>query len=216
MKKTTITVLSVILVFAVAIGAVAAVYLLQQAKIEVFNGRLGIPAAGEQPASDAELIVKVNGEEVGHEVSMAAYGEDDIPVLADVKAEVHRDHVWQDRSGNSALDGRTFVLTAKGGDLTNLAYDIDVTGNPSIVSALHFGFIVEYDDEDYGRISSLYETSTDGSVQLPASLCDGNITEGEEIRVSVAVWADAYALADLEQFDNMSFGVNIIFTAEPA
>lgn len=215
-KRTLITVLSVVLVFVLAIGAVAAVYLLQQAKVTVFNGRLGIPSASEQPANDSELIVKVDGHEVGHEGCVTAYGEDVIPVLADVSSSFDEGKcIWQDRSGNQALAAKTFVITAKSGDLSNLAYDINVAGNPSITSALRFGLVVEYNDDECGRISWIFTTSADG-VQLPETLGDGNIAEGEEIRVSVAAWADAYALADLDNFDDMSFGVDFIFSAEPA
>ena len=156
MKKPTVVVLSIILVFALTIGALAAVYILQQAKVTIFNGRL---------------------------------------------------------DGNEAFVANEFTITAKGGALDNLTYDINVVGNDSIKSVLRFGFTVShYDDEEGYELSRTFSTDI-RHVALPETLGDGNIAEDEEIKVSVVVWADAYALADLERFDDMSFSIAIIFTA---
>lgn len=215
-KRTLITVLSVALIFTLAIGAVAAVYLLQQAKVTVFNGRLGF-VEGEVIETDqsidekqAELVIESGGIEVGHEASLTD-GDDIIPVISDVSSRYidYDSYSWESRNGEKAFIANNFMLTAKNGDLFNLSYDINVEGNPSIESALRFGFVVKRDDG-----STQIFTSSINGVALPEIIGDGNIEEGEKIQVEVSVWADAYALAYLGRFDDMPFGIDIIFTAD--
>lgn len=217
LKKSTIAILSVALVFALAIGAVAAVYILQQAKVNIFSGHLDFSHTS-QPSDEnqAELVVKLDGVEVGHECAVTGYGEDSIPVLADVESHpVDWNHyVWEDKNGNQALAAKEFVLTAKNGGLDNLTFNINLVGDDSIVSAMRFGLITEYYDDSESRMTCLIQSfRLDGTSLLPDMLGDGNIAENEEIKVSVVAWADAYALADLERFDDMSFDIDIIFSA---
>lgn len=221
MKKPTVVVLSIILVFALTIGALAAVYILQQAKVNIFSGHLdfshgGQPSDDDQADDQAELVVKLDGIEIGHECAVTGYGEDAIPVLADVRSR-HVDwnhYVWEDKDGNQALAAKEFVLTAKNGSLDNLTFNINLVGNDSIVSAMRFGLITEYYDDSESRMTCLIQSfRLDGTSLLPDMLGDGNIVENEEIKVSVVAWADAYALADLERFDDMGFDIDIIFSA---
>lgn len=213
MKKPTVVVLSIILVFALTIGALAAVYILQQAKVTIFNGRLGGVPVNNDDESAAELVVMINGRNVGHEAEIMSESSI-IPVLADVRSYwIDGNYVWRDLDGNEAFVANEFTITAKGGALDNLTYDINVVGNDSIKSVLRFGFTVShYDDEEGYELSRTFSTDI-RHVALPETLGDGNIAEDEEIKVSVVVWADAYALADLERFDDMSFSIDIIFTA---
>lgn len=212
MKKSTITVLSVVLVFALAFGAVAAVYIIQRAKVEVFNGRLDL--SGNNSPSQSELFVKIDGVQVGHEGSAVAYGEDLIPVLADVESRYvsWNQYVWEGSNGQALA--REFSLTASG-DLNNLTYSINVVGNDSVIPAIRFGLVTEYYDDEAGNtISSIQNRSL--NEKFPSSqeiLGDGNIAKDEEIKVSIAVWADAYALADLARFDDMGFSIEVIFSA---
>lgn len=219
-KKSTITIISIILVLTIGFGAAAAVYILQQVNVTLFNGHLGVVENGQvidspQPEDkQPELVVKVDGVKAGHD-SVLTQGDDIIPILTDVESIIDANgcYAWQSRSGHGAFAAKDFVLTAEGGDMSGLAYDLIVEGNPSIVDALRFGFILEYNDAESGKITEFFTSSADGSVALPEILGDGIITEGEEIKVSVSIWADAYTLADKENYDNMSFSVDVIFSA---
>ena len=210
-KKSTVVV-SIILVFALAIGAVAAVYILQRAKIEVFNGRLDF--SNNDHSSQSELFIKINGVQVGHEGSAVTYGEDAIPVLADVESRYvdWNKYVWEGSNGQALA--REFSITASG-DLDNLTYSINIVGNDSVIPAMRFGLITEYYDDEVGNTVSLIQGRSLNE-KYPSSqeaLGDGNISKGEEIKVSIAVWADAYALADLARFDDMGFSIEVIFSA---
>ena len=207
-KRTLITVLSVALIFTLAIGAVAAVYLLQQAKVEVFNGRIDLSQQAQD--DESELVVKVDGVEVGHDYALSGYGENLFPVLTGVNAVEDRsgDVVWEGNEG-APIASPTFAITAKNGSVSNLTYDIAITGNPSVVSAMRFGVVAKYYDDDLQtKVCRTEFAGADESLTVG----DGNLAEGEEISVSVVAWADAYALADLKNFDDMAFNVDIIFS----
>lgn len=212
MKRSTVVTLSVILVFALAIGAVAAVYLLQQAKVGVFSGHIDLSRQTQD--NESELVVKVDGVEVGHDYALSGYGENLFPVLTGVNAvEEHGgDVVWEGNEG-APIASPTFAITAKNGSVSNLTYNIAITGNPSVVSALRFGVVTEYYDDDLqAKVCHTEFTVADEGLTVG----DGNLAEGEEISVSVVAWVDAYALADLENFDDMSFNVDVIFSGGAA
>ena len=106
LKRKTVTILAVVLVFALAFSAVAAVYILQQVKVNVFSGHLDFSHSAQlSEDNQAELIVKIDGVEVGHEGAVTGYGEDAIPVLADVESRYidWNHYVWEDKNGNQAL-----------------------------------------------------------------------------------------------------------------
>lgn len=212
MKRSTVVTLSVILVFALAIGAVAAVYLLQQAKVGVFSGRIDLSRQTQD--NESELVVKVDGVEVGHDYALSGYGENLFPVLTGVNAvENHSgDVVWEGNEG-APIASPTFAITAKNGSVSNLTYNIAITGNPSVVSAMRFGVVTKYYDDDLQTKVCRTEFA---EANEDLTVGDGNLAEDEEISVSVVAWADAYALANLKNFDDISFNVDIIFSGGEA
>ena len=212
MKRSTVVTLSVILVFALAISALAAVYLLQQAKVGVFSGRIDLSRQAQD--DESELVVKVDGVEVGHDYALSGYGENLFPVLTGVNTTLGRDGdiVWEGNEG-APIASPTFAITAKNGSVSSLTYNIAITGNPSVVSALRFGVVTEYYDDDLQtKVCHTEFARADESLTVG----DGNLAEGEEISVSVVAWVDAYALADLENFDDMAFNVDVIFSGGEA
>lgn len=212
MKRTTVITLSVILVFALAISALAAVYLLQQAKVGVFSGHIDLSQQAQD--DESELVVKVDGVEVGHNYALSGYGENLFPVLTGVNTtqDRHGDIIWEGNEG-APLAAPVFTISAKGGRVENLTYNVIITGNPSVASVMRFGVVTKYYDDDLQTKTCRTEFA---EANEDLTVGDGNLAEDEEISVSVVAWADAYALANLGNFDNMAFNVDIVFSGGDA
>lgn len=217
MKKRSTIVLAVTLAFVLALGTTAAVFLSQYARMTVFSGHI------EQSASTPDapaLVLKSHGIDVGQSANIAT---DDVefPVLYDVSSEFDSGvTTWQAKDGKTPISAAAFALSAKNGEVQNVCYKIEISGDVSAASALRFGVTTSYFSDELATTAYssgiAYINSVDvehcyaESDLLP--LGDSTIAEGEDVEICLYAWVDGYALADIGEYFGGDFTVNIVFT----
>lgn len=213
-KKSAIIPIITLVVSMSIIVAAAAVYISSQARMSLFSGRI------EQPASkpdDPKLVLKVSGQNLGQDGSVAAYNEAVFPILTNVISNYgYGPSVYLDEDGREPLSAPSFVLSAENGDVKNVYYKISVQGNDKIAEALKFGITIKYLDDNghYSYLSHIdsvayHQTET---TPLPLKSERSDVLKGEDVEIFVSAWVDSYALAEVGDYDeNMSFNVGIVF-----
>lgn len=218
MKKKTIVFVSVVLALTMVITATAAIYISQQAKMTLFSGR--IEQSTSQP-NDPKMVLRVSGENVGQDGNVSVYNEAVFPILTKVEGNsVALDPaVWTDENGRQPISAPGFVLSAENGEVNNVYYKIVVNGNTSVAEALRFGISIRYYSEEIANeapsgevMSSLIDSINPGKTSTePMLLGDGNILEGEDVEIYISAWVDSYTLAEIGEYDDEGFTIDIVF-----
>ncbi len=217
-KKVVISILSVALIIALSVTVAAAVYISQQARMRLFSGKIEQPS--NQP-NDPKLILKVSDISVGQDGNVSVYDGATFPILTNVTGEPSTGLTnWTDENGKQPISAPKFVLSAENGEVQDVYYKIVVNGNTA-TSALRFGIDVRYYNEEEGcfvtrsGIKSIDFGSTTTSATMPELLGDGNVAVGENIEIYVSAWVDSYDLAEIGEYDNDSFSIDIVFFTQP-
>ena len=215
-KKALVTVLSIILILALGVVAMAAVYISQQARMSLFSGR--IEQTVNQP-NDPKLVLKVEGENVGQDGNVSVYDAAVFPILTNVIGHTTVDDStqWEDENGKTPIAAPVFVLSADNGDIENVWFKIVGAGDMTASSAMRFGITTVYYSEEDGtevthtQIEEFVMGELERAESELAPLGDGNVAEGEEVRIYVSAWVDSYALAELGEYGDGNFTIDIIF-----
>ena len=218
-KKSTITIISIILVLAIGFGAAAAVYISQYARMTVFTGHI------EQSTSTPEtprLILKSQGINVGSEGNIA-FEDVAFPVLYGVESNFDSGvTTWQAEGDKAPISAATFVVSAENGDVENVSCKIKISGDVSAANALRFGITTSYYSEELSTSAYSYRIVYIDSVDSVHNsaesdyfpLGDSFIAEGDEVEIRLYAWVDGYALAKIGEYFDGTFTVDTIFTNE--
>lgn len=214
MKKRSfvITVIAMVVAMSIIVTA-AAVYISSQARMALFSGRI------EQSASkpdDPKLILKVAGENVGQDGDVSDYNGAVFPILTNVTSSYGYDFsTYTDENDRKPINAPHFVLSAENGDVANVYYKLVVQGNDKIAEALRFGIDIKYPDTNghysyVSRMDSVNYRQTETS-PVPVRFDNNTVLKGEEFEFSISAWVDSYALAEVGDYDEKSFSVEIVF-----
>ncbi|MBQ6461290.1 hypothetical protein IJJ36_02570 [Candidatus Saccharibacteria bacterium] len=220
-KKVLATVLSVILILALGIVTMAAIYISQQARMTLFSGH--IEQTTNNP-DDPKLILKVEGEDVGQDGNVSVYDTAVFPILTNVVGETAFNDatVWTDENGRTPIAAPVFVLSAENGDVNNVYFNITGLGDMTAGSAMRFGITTVYYSEEEGtevtrsQIEEFVMGGPEKGESTTVMLGDGTIAEGEEVRIYVAAWVDSYALAEIGEYGDGNFTIDIVFSSDSA
>lgn len=211
-----------VLALACSATAFAAVYIAKQAKMSVFSGRIEQTSSS---ADDSKMVLKTTtGMDIGQRGNITQYDDAVFPILSNVTGCTILDNQgatfetrWNDEDGKAPPTAQRFVLAAENGDIDDVSYEIVVSGKTP-QAALRFGVTYSYYSEEDNtivtttRVHDLQPSTENLASSEKVTLGDGNILEGEEIVFEITVWADADTLAQLGEYENDVFNVEVVFS----
>ena len=217
-KKVFVSVLSAFMIVALVFATMAAVYISRQARMTLFSGR--IEQTTNNP-NDPKLVLKVEGESVGQDGNVSVYDAAVFPILTNVTGRTAFDDatVWTDKNGRMPIAAPTFVLSAENGNVDDVRFNIAGFGDMTASSAMRFGITTVYYDEETGtevtrsQIEEFARGGPENAESMTVTLGDGTISEGEEVKVYVTAWVDSYTLAEIGEYGNGNFIIDIVFSS---
>lgn len=210
-KKLTKSVIAIIIAGVVLAGGALA-YVIHTANVSAFSGKIGELISKNPPSSaEPEIVVTANGMEVGGDVKL---NEGSVfPIL------------WESPEGslvnqNGLVDQplhQSFLVSAKGGDLEGVGYQISAKANiaqSELLSALRVR-VFESADRPMRKIEFPFCAVGEDKKEFSSHpyFLANEIKKDESYIVGIDVWFDETTLRSLE-FDNNSpdFEISVLFT----
>ena len=193
--------------------ASGAIYFEKKASMRVFSGR--IEAVGSANVSDeGYLSLSIGDRAKGHvvgETGDIVSNETTFPVLVDAYHDTDS-LTWADSNGKKAINAPVFTIQAVDGPVTGAAMRVEISGDLSAASAVHFGvYAIHYVDgrEHMTRtICRPLDTHKDGVTDVFEI---GDLLEQETVEIYVSAWISSYEFVNTN-YTGGPFTAEAVFT----
>ena len=212
-KKIVKAIISGVLVAAISVAAFASVLILKQAQVELFSARIEQNTLDENAPA---LYLKSYDIDVGQYLNIVRE-----PVVLPILDDTRYDPVsstWVSSDGRSPVEAEhPFVVSARNGDVENVKFHLEVSGDISAIKALEFGVSAFYSSgAGTVMVADMMDATIDGARQVAISrdfeLANGIIRQDEELTVTVNAWVNQEALSRLGEYNaDGSFTITIVF-----
>lgn len=208
MKKITTVILVIALVISLSVSAFAISHL--TLKGSAFTGH-------------AELLKFNDSDDTIMRLSITDDGDftDELPILTYTEEYTDcRYYTWTDQDGelDQPVTSPAFTLTAVNGDIKNLGYQLQITGDTRIANALRYNLTID-DGETYVCTDDTFtpRAGTEGYAEDAIyPLGSTEIPEGKTSTSTFQFWLDETTMREQNLTDLGEFAIEVLFIGESA